>query len=145
MSSGAFASCPEPGDHIDAVVVSGPELIKPQSWDVVAHGEFAAPCTAWARQLGGVQPVSGYLPSAPSARFDLEGMGPHILMVMAEASCDPRLVVRTGDGVWHVGEPANGRQEIVVWSAQDGPMQVWVGAGSQTQCHAKVILETFDR
>jgi len=72
-------------------------------------------------------------------------MGPHILMVMAEATCGPRLVVRTGDGIWHVAEQNNDRQELVVWSAQDGPMQVWVGAETQTECSATLILETFDR
>ena len=120
-------------------------MIQPQNWEVVADGAVAVPCEDWVAQGISAERIDGFLPALPTAVFDLEGLGPHILMVMAQSQCDPRLAVRTLDGLWHFGEKANGRQEIVVWSASDGPLQVWVGAGAQEQCDATLTLETFDR
>ncbi len=144
-ASQAAAQCPEPSVAETGIAASGPDLIVPKSWEVTAVGAHAAPCQVWADQGVNAQSIDGFLPVAPSATFELAGMAPHILMVMAEAACDPRLAVRTGDGLWHFAQSANGRQEVVVWSASDGPMQVWVGAADQTSCEASVILETFDR
>ena len=144
-ASGAAASCPDPTLDAPRFDATGPELIAPQSWPINVEGEEAVPCAQWALQGSMPLDLDGYLPVAPTAVFDLEGMGPHILMVMAEARCEPILAVRSADGLWHSGETANGREEVVVWGAPDGPLQVWVGARDQTTCDGTVTLETFDR
>jgi len=125
---------------------TGPELIAPQSWDVSVAGRHPAPCEAW-DEAGIVNgQLDGYLPEAPTAVFELEGMAPHILMVMAEATCEPVLAVRSADGLWHFGERRNDRQEATIWGAPDeGPLQVWVGATTEAGCDGTLILETFDR
>lgn len=145
--SAAAAQCPDPVGDQDSVRISasGPELIIPETWDVVAKGVHEAPCDGWVDQGVAADQVDGFLPASPTVVFDLEEMAPHIFMVMAEAQCGPRLVVRTGDGLWHFGEQANGRQEVTVWGTPDGPLQVWVGTEAQTQCDASLTLETFDR
>lgn len=141
----AAADCPDPALGGARFAATGPDLIVPQRWELPARGDAIAPCPDWA--AGGVvsTELQGYLPIAPTAVFELDGMGPHILMVMAEAECDPLLAVRAANGLWHFGETANGRQEVVVWSAPDGPLQVWLGSGDATGCTGSVILETFDR
>lgn len=141
----AAAQCPSTDEDGARFFASGPDLISPESWDVVADGVHGAPCDGWVAQGVAGDQVDGFLPTSPTAIFELDGMAPHILMVMADAQCSPRLVVRTGDGIWHFGEHANGRQEVTVWGTPDGPMQVWVGAEEQTQCEATLTLETFDR
>ena len=109
-------------------------------------GSDPAPCDTWQAEGIVTGDLAGFLPTAPTAVFELEGMAPHILMVMAEASCDPVLAVRSADGLWHFGEARNDRQEVTVWGAPDeGPLQVWVGAGTEAGCEGTVILETFDR
>ncbi|SLN59475.1 hypothetical protein PSJ8397_03162 [Pseudooctadecabacter jejudonensis] len=141
----AQASCPDPFLPAETYNATGPDLIAPQSWAVQATAEAQVPCADWAENDVLTHELVGYLPIAPSAVFNLEGMAPHILMVMADAQCDPILAVRSGDGLWHFGQSANDRQEVVVWGAPDGPLQVWVGSARQTSCDATVILETFDR
>jgi len=91
------------------------------------------------------QGVTGRLPIAPTAQFQLSGMGPHILMVMAQASCGAVLAARGGNGVWYFGETSNAREEIVLWGAGDGVLQVWVGSQTEQSCEATLTLETFDR
>ncbi|WP_375280967.1 hypothetical protein [Pseudooctadecabacter sp.] len=144
-ASGAAASCPDPTQDAPRFEATGPDLIAPKSWPIEVAGERIAPCAQWVLQGTAPVDLDGYLPVAPTAVFDLEGMGPHILMVMAEAQCAPILAVRSADGLWHVGETANDREEVVVWGAPDGPLQVWVGAREQTTCEGTVTLETFDR
>ncbi len=145
IGSSAAAQCPEPVLGPGEIAASGPELISPQHWPVIAEGQIAVPCEDWGSQGVQTDRIDGFLPDRPTAVFDLDEMAPHILMVMAQAQCDPRLAVRTADGLWHFGERANGRQEVTVWGAPDGPLQVWVGAGTQMQCEAQLTLETFDR
>lgn len=140
----AAAACPDPSLGQDPIAASGPDLLAPQRWTVTVDGAEQAPCATW-RDGGVIEAIDGYLPVAPSASFELSGLGPHILMVMAEATCSPILAVQSADGLWHFGETANGREEVVVWSASDGPLQVWVGSTEQTQCDGVVVLETFDR
>ncbi|SMX32223.1 hypothetical protein [Octadecabacter ascidiaceicola] len=141
----ALAQCPDPS--LDAVQydASGPELITPQTWEVQVGGAFLAPCPQWAVAGIDVQDLDGFLPAAPTAVFGLDAMAPHILMVMAQAECTPVLAVRSGDGQWFFGSDANGRQEVTLWGAPNGPLQVWVGAATPDGCAGTVTLETFDR
>ena len=145
IGSAAAAQCPEPVLGAGDYSASGPDLITPQSWSVAAQGDIAVPCDDWLQQGVQTDQIDGFLPSRPTAVIDLEEMGPHILMVMAQAQCSPRLAVRTLDGLWHFGTQANGRQEVTIWGAPDGPIQVWLGAESQNECEATLTLETFDR
>jgi len=89
--------------------------------------------------------LTGFQPTAPTAVFELDGMGPHILMVMAQAECSPVLAVRSGDGLWHFGQTANSRQEVTLCDAPNGVLQIWVGAATPEGFEGTVILETFDR
>jgi len=140
----AWASCPDPELAGEGFVATGPSLIAPQSWEVVAGGDVAAPCADWAEQeIAG--DIEGYVSVAPTAVFELSEMGPHILMVMARAECGAVLMARTGDGLWFFGETAADREEITIWGAPNAQMQVWVGSKSADGCPAEVTLETFDR
>lgn len=143
--SPAFALCPDPDLGGQWYAATGPELIAPQSWPVRAEGTQVAPCADWQEAGIASGELAGFLPVAPTAVFELDGMAPHILMVMAEAQCRPVLAARTGDGLWYFGETANGRQEMTIWGAPDGPLQVWVGSATPEGCDGTVILETFDR
>lgn len=145
IGTGAVAQCPEPVLGVGEFRASGANLIVPQDWAVTANGEIAVPCGEWAQQGVQSDQIDGFLPSRPTAVIDLEGMGPHILMVMAQAQCEPLLAVRTADGLWHFGEQGVERQEATIWGAPDGPLQVWVGSKGQEQCDATLTLETFDR
>lgn len=145
LASPAFAVCPDPTLDSDRYEATGGELIVPQSWEVEVGGTNPAPCPAWLLSGLPVDGLDGFLSPAPTAVFDLDGMGPHIMMVMAQAECQPVLAVRTGDGIWEFGRPANGRQEVTLWGAPDGPLQVWVGSASQQTCEGTLTLETFDR
>lgn len=141
----AVASCPLPTLDQASVAVTGADLIIPQSFDVDAHGVHPAPCPAWQEAQVNTGALTGYLPEDPTAVFDLSGMGPHILMVMAQADCTPVLAVRSGDGQWFFGEDRNARQEVTLWGAPDGILQVWVGSLTGETCEGSVTLETFDR
>lgn len=141
----ATALCPDPNLGGPRYAATGPDLIAPQRWTVRARGSEAAPCAGWEGQGIASGEMTGFLPVAPTAVFELESMAPHILMVMAEAACRPVLAARTPDGLWFFGETANGRQELVIWGAPDGPLQVWVGAATEEGCDGSLILETFDR
>ncbi len=142
----AAAQCPDPSLGGDRYAATGPELIAPQRWEVTAVGGDLAPCEDWQTEGIVTGDLEGFLPTAPTAVFELAGMAPHILMVMAEAACDPVLAVRSADGLWHFGEARNDRQEVTVWGAPDeGPLQVWVGSATEAGCEGSVILETFDR
>lgn len=145
LAGPAAALCPDPSLDAPAFVATGAELIAPQSWDVQAGVGDGMVCGTWV--LAGVDAggTDAFLPAAPSATFGLTGLGPHILMVMAQADCAPVLAARTHDGVWYFGETANGREEIVLWGASDGVLQVWVGAQASDGCDAELTLETFDR
>lgn len=145
LGSGVAAQCPEPVFGDGEISATGADLIVPQEWSVTAQGENVAPCADWIEQGVVSDQVDGFLPFRPTAVINLSEMGPHILMVMADAQCEPRLAVRTLDGLWHFGEQANGRREVTIWGAPDGPLQVWVGSGTQDQCEATLTLETFDR
>lgn len=145
LAASASASCPDPTLDAPRYSATGPELIAPQAWPVDVLAEAVAPCPDWRMQGTVPEQVEGFLPVAPTAVFDLVGLAPHILMVMAQAPCDPLLAVRSPDGVWHFGETANDREEVVVWSASDGPLQVWIGSRGASACSGDVILETFDR
>ncbi|MCF2903520.1 hypothetical protein L0666_00835 [Octadecabacter sp. CECT 8868] len=140
-----FADCPDPSLDAPFFEASGPDLIAPQSWDVRATGEHVVPCGAWALNGLSDDRVKGFLPLAATARFELDTMGPHILMVMAEAECSPVLAVQDSRGVWYFGDTANGREEVTVWGASDGPLHVWIGSTEQTACEGTLTLETFDR
>lgn len=144
-ASPALAMCPDPNLEGARYVAAGPDLIVPQHWDVRASGQHPAPCDDWVATGIISGNLAGYLPSAPTAVFELDEMGPHILMVMAQAECSPVLAVRSGDGLWHFGQTANGRQEVTLWGAPNGALQVWVGATTIEGCDGTVILETFDR
>ena len=144
VAAPAFADCPDPNLEGPTYEATGPELIAPRDWDVRAQGDTVVPCAQWAETGVLSGDLDGYLPLAPTARFELSGLGSHILMVMARAECRPILAARTGDGLWYFGETANGREEIVLWGAGDGPMQVWVGSGDPDGCDAILTLETFD-
>lgn len=72
-------------------------------------------------------------------------MAPHILTVRAAAGCRPVLAVRSGDGLWFFGETKNGKQEVTLWGAPDGPLQVWIGAATPEGCEGEIELETYDR
>lgn len=139
------ASCPVPVAIAPSFAATGAELIVPQTWDVMAKGEHEAPCDAWREAQVNTGELSGFLPQTPTAVFDLSGLAPHILMVMAQSDCDAVLAVRSGDGQWFFGQDANARQEVTLWGVQDGPLQVWVGAQTPETCEATVTLETFDR
>jgi len=147
LAGAAGAQCPDPPLSADTFAVAGPELITPRTWPVEAIGRHSAPCAEWETETGIVYgDLEGYLPEVPTAVFELDNMGPHILMVMAETACDPVLAVRSADGLWYFGERRNDRQEVTIWGApNEGALQVWVGAGAETQCDGTVILETFDR
>lgn len=144
-ANAAAALCPDPDLGGQRYAATGPELIAPQQWSVRAEGSHMAPCADWEEQGIAAGELAGYLPVAPTAVFELDGMAPHILMVMAEAQCRPVLAARTADGLWFFGQTANGRQEVTIWGAPDGPLQVWVGAATEDGCDGTVILETFDR
>lgn len=140
----ALADCPDPTLNAPTHRATGPELIAPQSWDVRAEGGNLAPCGTWVvNGLG--DDLDGFLPVAATATFDLDAMGPHILMVMAQAECGAVLAVREGQGLWYFGREANGRQEVTLWGTGNGPLQVWVGSVELGGCDATLILETFDR
>jgi len=128
-----------------AYLVAGPDLIAPQTWDVRAQGDVAVPCQGWIAQGLNAGVVEGFFAQAPTAIFRLSRMGPHILMVMAEGECGAILATRTGDGLWSFGQTRNGREEITLWGAGNGPMQVWVGSATAQGCDAALTLETFDR
>jgi len=145
FAGSAAASCPDPRVESPHFSATGPDLLAPQSWDVEVRGEAQVPCDEWVVTDVAPDHFDGFLPIAPTAVFDLDGLGPHILMVMAQGQCDARLLVRSSNGLLHFGETANGREEVVVWGASDGPLQVWVGAATQTACDGTVTLETFDR
>jgi hypothetical protein len=140
----AVAQCPDPTAPTVTYAASGPELIAPQSWSVMAGGEVFVPCPAWV--LSGVMSggFKGYLPAVPTATFQLVGMAPHILMVMVEAECAAIVATQTGDGLWYFSETCGTREEITLWGAGDGPMQVFVGATEPEGCDAVLTLETFD-
>jgi hypothetical protein len=140
-----LAACPDPDLAGERYAAIGVDLIAPQSWDVRAVGQHPAPCDDWTATGIVSGNLSGFLPAAPTAVFDLDGMGPHILMVMAQADCRPVLAVRSGDGLWYFGQTANGRQEVTLWGAPNGELKVWVGAATPEGCDGTVILETFDR
>lgn len=144
-ASPAVAQCPDPGFDAPRYVTTGPGLIAPQTWDVVAIGGQAAPCDDWIARGVFTDGLTGFLPVAPTAVFDLDGMAPHILMVMAQADCAAVLAVRSGDGQWFFGGTARGREEVTLWGAPNAPLQVWVGTLGGDSCAATVTLETFDR
>lgn len=145
LGAPAAALCPDPSGPAVTHKATGPALLVPQSWDITVGGDQTAPCAEWAAQGTGGTEMSGLLPLAPTVAFDLTGLGPHILMVTAEAVCNPILVARTRDGVWYFGQPRNGREEITLWGAGDGLTQVWVGSAQDGTCDGMVTLETFDR
>ncbi|MEN8841502.1 MAG: hypothetical protein ABF254_14660 [Octadecabacter sp.] len=144
-ASPALASCPDPDLGGASYAAVGPDLIVPKNWDVRAVGQHPAPCEDWAEIGIAAGNLDGFLPAAPTAVFELDEMGPHILMVMARAECNPVLAVRSGDGLWHFGQTANGREEVTLWGAPKGALQVWVGAATREGCDGTVTLETFDR
>lgn len=143
--SPAFAVCPDPNLGGQRYASTGGDLIAPKRWPVRAQGTHVAPCAGWAERGIAADDLAGFLPVAPTAVFELEGMAPHILMIMAEAQCRPVLAARTWDGLWFFGQTANGRQELTIWGAPDGPLHVWVGAATRDGCDGTIILETFDR
>jgi len=145
LAAPAFAACPDPSLDSVQYAATGPELIAPQTWDVDVAGTNPAPCPEWLLSGLPVDGLDGFLSPAPTAVFELEGMGPHIMMVMAEAECSPMLAVRGGDGIWEFGRTANGRQEVTLWGVPDGPLHVWVGSATQETCEGTLTLETFDR
>ena len=129
-ASPAFAQCPDPSlEGATTAATTGPDLIAPQMWDVFARGEVSVPCENWAELGVDTAALDGLLPVAPTMVVDLSGMAPHILMVFAEAECRPVLAVRSGDGQWYFGEPRDGRHQVTIWGAPDGPLHIWVGAG----------------
>jgi len=146
LAGTAAAQCPDPNLSAETFSATGPDLIAPKTWEVAATGALPVPCADW-EDTGIVHgDLYGFLPQAPTAVFELVDMGPHILMVMAEASCDPVLAVRSADGLWHFGEVRNDRQEVTIWGApSEGALQVWVGSATEVGCNGTVILETFDR
>ena len=144
-SGPAWALCPDPALDAPSYAATGADLIVPHQWPVTVEGAHAAPCAAWRLQGMSHDMVDGFFPLAPTARFELEGMAPHILMVMADAACSPVLAVRSADGQWHFGQTANGRDAVTIWAAPDGPLQVWVGSTRQESCDGVLTLETFDR
>jgi len=141
----ALASCPDPSLSADEYTATGAGLIAPQTWPVQAMGEADIPCDDWVKSGVILGETTGLLPIAPTAQFQLSGLGPHILMVMAQAECGAVVAARTGDGVWYVGETANEREEITLWGASDGVLQVWVGSKGEESCDGTLTLETFDR
>ncbi len=145
LAAPVFASCPLPTLDAPAYSATGQDLISPQSWEVSVQGDHPAPCDAWQEAQVFTGELAGFLPEDPTAIFELSGMAPHILMVMARAECTPVLAVRSGDGQWFFGETRNDRQEATLWGAPDGPLQVWVGTATGETCEGVVTLETFDR
>lgn len=141
----ALAVCPDHTLDAPSYSATGPALIAPQTWQVRAEGDHLAPCGTWTVTGIASDELAGFLPHAPTARFDLDEMGPHILMIMAQADCDAVLAVRGGFGVWYFGRTANARQEVTLWGAGNGPLHVWVGTTEQGGCDATLTLETFDR
>ena len=141
----ALASCPDPSLGAVEYTATGPELIAPQTWSVRVQGTTEIPCDGWIETGVITADAMGMLPIAPTAQFTLDGMGPHILMVMAQADCGAVLAARGGDGVWYVGRTANGREEITLWGAGDGVLKVWVGSAGGQGCEGTLTLETFDR
>ena len=145
-ASPALAICPDPNLTGAGYAAVGADLIVPQHWDVRAMGQHSAPCEDWVATGVVTGDLAGFLPTAPTAVFELDGMGPHIMMVMAQAEeCHPVLAVRSGDGLWYFGQTANGRQEVTLWGAPNGALKVWVGAVTPEGCDGTVTLETFDR
>lgn len=145
----AFAECPDP-DLTPALggpdyTSTGADLIAPQMWTARAQGTAPAPCAEWSEAGIVSGDLAGFLPLAPTAEFKLEGLGPHILTVRALADCRPVLAVRSGDGLWFFGETKNGQQEVTLWGAPDGPLQVWMGSETSEGCDGAIELETYDR
>ena len=138
-------ACPDPAVPAPTIAATGPELLAPRSWPITAGGPDGAPCPLWVETILGVPDEGARLPRAPSLQVRLTGMGPHILMVRAQAPCDPVLIARTGDGVWYFGEAGDAGPQATLWGAADGILQVWVGAREERGCGGTVTLETFDR
>ncbi|MEL6960548.1 MAG: hypothetical protein AAGL89_16515 [Pseudomonadota bacterium] len=145
MATPAFADCPDPNREGPNYASNGADLIIPQVWEARAEGDLVAPCTEWTETGLVSGEMAGFLPEAPTAVFDLDGLGPHILQVRAVAECRPILAVRSGDGLWFFGETKNGKQEVTLWGAPDGPLQVWMGAETPEGCDGLIELETYDR
>lgn len=145
LSAPAFASCPDPAADAPSWSATGPELIAPQSWELPFGGETQVPCGEWAFDGRGAALEGGFLPVAPTAVVELSGMGPHILVARATASCEPILAARTPDGLWYFGETRDIYQEITFWGSPSGPLQVWLGAAGRDGCTGTLELETYDR
>lgn len=145
LASPVFALCPDPSLEGATYDATGADLISPQSWDVRAQGDHIAPCANWALADWNTGGLSGYLPLAPTAAFDLSGMAPHILVVAAQAECRAVLAVRSGDGQWFFADQTAAGPQVTLWGVPDGPLQVWVGSLSEAGCDGALTLETFDR
>lgn len=132
LGSDVGAACPDPTLPALQFSASGPDLITPQTWPVAARGSEVAPCEGWAETGIITKELGGLLPLGPTAIFDLSGMSPHILMVMAEADCDAVLAMRSGDGQWFSAKPETRAKRPFCGAHRMGPCRSGSEPATQT-------------
>ncbi len=135
-------NCPDP-NQMGAQVFSefnGEELYSPDTFQTMAGGT----ADIFDCNVGGV----GYTSVAPNFTFNLSGMdGYGRLEIEVASECDPTLLARTPDGVWHFDDDSGGELQPLLNLASgaglNGRLDIWVGTYGGDTCDVSVELETW--
>ena len=138
----AAAACPTYGQTGASYTYTGDQLYTPQSFGVVAGGQYnIANCG-----LPGVN-RTGWVTSAPDFSFYLSGMDQYYLVADVVSQCDSILLVNTANTTWMFDDDSNGnldpRLEIRGANNLNGRLDVWVGTYNGTYCDATLNMETW--
>ncbi|MCB1395584.1 MAG: hypothetical protein H6898_04580 [Rhodobacter sp.] len=137
MSTAAEA-CPNLAQQGPRYDFTGPQLLQPQSFQVMAGGPGdLSRCP---------QPGVGYLPDAPQFTFQLSNMQNYPLTVSVTSTCDATLLVNTAIASWIFDDDSNGnlnpRITLSGPEQREGWVDVWVGSFDGRQCPATLTLQT---